>query len=129
MQHGSLLSTCHTSKEPDSVLSDVDVGQCIVSIAHCIMYNQYILVAASAAKCQEPCLCQATPNRGVLEQHVRLPLFVRACMCVYCTVGVHVYSVQSCYPTVRNKFYIQADAIETCAQSMMKPRDMSTTSE
>ena len=61
------------AKEPDSVLNDVDVGQCIQSIADCIIYDQYIPVAASAAKCQEPCLCQATPNRGVLEQHDMLP--------------------------------------------------------
>ncbi len=49
VQHGSLLSTCHTSKEPFSVLIGVDVGQYIVFIAHCIMFDQYIPGAASAA--------------------------------------------------------------------------------
>ncbi len=57
---GSLLPICHASKEADNVLNDVDVGHevawCIQSIAH------YNAVAASTAKCKEPCLHQATPS-------------------------------------------------------------------
>jgi len=62
-------------------------------------------------------LCQATPHAVCLSSMTGCQR-VRAC----CTVGVHVSSVQSCYPTVLDKCYTQADAIEALALSVMTPR-------
>ncbi len=64
------------------------------TVSHCIIYDQYIPVAASAAKCQEPYLCQATPKIGVYLSSMAGCHRVGVCQGGH-NVGAHVNSTIS----------------------------------
>ena len=71
---GSFLLTCHVSKEPDNEVKTLDVklqgAYSLLHTASCMI--KYISVAAGTAK-GAMFSSSDTQNRGVPEQHGRLP--------------------------------------------------------